>query len=69
MNTAILNHLNENSLLVNAQMRFRRNRSTTGRCLGLVDESYSANDDGLALVAVFFDLAKAFNMVNYVILF
>lgn len=68
INDELLRFFESNSLYSNYQFGFRRARSTKDCCLGLVDEINTAFNDNLSLLAVFVDLAKAFNTINHSIL-
>lgn len=68
INEEIMAYLESNNLLADAQMGFRKGRSTIDGRFGLVDEIYRANNASHYLVAVFVDLTKAFNTVNHHIL-
>lgn len=68
LNERLVDHLETHGLLTDKQYGFRRGYSTTDCCLGLVDEIHKAMNSSFALLAVFVDLAKAFNTVCHPIL-
>ena len=64
----LVNHLEVNSLLVENQGGFRSNHSTTSSVAALTDDIFSGINCQKVTVAIFADLAKAFNTVNHKIL-
>ena len=63
----IINYLNDFNVLCDNQHGFRKNRSLA--LFDLCDKSSSAFDRREHAIGVFLDLSKAFDTVNYVILF
>lgn len=64
----ILQHMEDEGLLINEQMGFRGGQSTVESCFGLVDGISQATNLGKVAIAVFIDPAKAFNTVSHPLL-
>ena len=64
----ISNHLEANDLLTKFQVGFRKGYSTTSSIVSLTNDIFKGINNQKVTVAVFVDLAKAFNTVNHVIL-
>ena len=60
--------IDKNNILNNCQFGFRRNLSTTDAVLQVVDDCIDSIDKNKYVIAVFLDLAKAFDTVNHEIL-
>ena len=60
--------IDKNNILTDSQFGFRRNLSTTDAVLEVVDNCVNAIDRNEYVIAVFLDLAKAFDTVNHKIL-
>ena len=64
----ISNHLEANDLLTKFQTGFRKAYSITSSIASLTNDIFEGINNQRFTVAVFVDLAKAFNTVNHVIL-
>ena len=64
----ISNHLEANDLLTKFQAGFRKGYSTTSSIVSLTNDIFEGINNQKVTVAVFVDLAKAFNTINHVIL-
>lgn len=64
----IMSFLDQNKILSKRQFGFRRKVSTKSAIAELVAFVYSALDNSVSSVAVFIDLAKAFDTLNHRIL-
>ncbi|MCU7844861.1 MAG: endonuclease/exonuclease/phosphatase family protein [Candidatus Thiodiazotropha sp. (ex Monitilora ramsayi)] len=61
--TRLATYIDKNNLLANTQSGFRKNRSTLDQLVRLESEIKVAQKKGKALVAVFLDLEKAFDLM------
>jgi hypothetical protein len=68
MQTRLLEHLNENSILFKEQYGFRMNLKTDNAIYHLTNEILNALNNNLSIVGVFCDLEKAFDCINHKIL-
>lgn len=68
LNRFLINFMEENNLFTDKQMGFRRGRSTLEGCFSIVKDILDAANNGSFSMAVYIDLAKAFNTVNHLIL-
>ena len=64
----ISNHLEANDLLTKFQAGFRKGYSTTSSIVSITNDIFEGINNQKVTMAVFVDLAKAFNTVNHVIL-
>ena len=65
----LYNYVEKQKILTKHQYGFRRNRSTEHAILELTDKISNAMDEGKYTMGVFLDLSKAFDTVNFEILF
>jgi hypothetical protein len=65
----IMSFINKNQLLYDYQFGFRKNRSTSMALIKLLDNITNALDNGECVLGVFLDFSKAFDTVNFKILF
>ncbi|CAH2236938.1 jg23386 [Pararge aegeria aegeria] len=68
INKQLVKYLESNNLLANNQYGFRKQRSATDAVFDLVDGVVRHIDDGEKCLAIFLDLAKAFDTVSIPIL-
>jgi hypothetical protein len=64
----IYSYFNQHKILSNSQYGFREEHSTEHALFEIVDRVSSALDGGLSPIAIFLDLSKAFDTINYDIL-
>lgn len=64
MNNCLKKYLEDNNILSNEQYGFRNNRSTNDAVFELTNHIVQAMDKGKKSVAIFLDLAKAFDTVS-----
>lgn len=65
----ILSFIENNSILAGNQYGFRPKKSTADALTSLTDSIYKALDESRPCMAIFLDLAKAFDTVNHELLF
>jgi hypothetical protein len=65
MQTRLVEHLNDNNILVKEQYGFRSNLKTDNAIYHLTNEILNALNNNLSLGGVFCDLEKAFDCVNH----
>ena len=65
MQTRLLEHLNDNNILVKEQYGFRINQKTDNAVYYLTNEILNALNNNLFVGGVFCDLEKAFDCVNH----
>lgn len=68
INQYLITFMTEQNLFAPQQMGFRKDYSTTECCFTLVKDILDATNEGLISIAIYIDLAKAFNTVNHSIL-
>ena len=68
VSTQLMEHLESNSLLSNAQHGFRPKLSTETALLKVTDSLYTNIDDNLVSLVILWDLSKAFDSVSHNIL-
>ena len=66
MHNRLLGHLNDNNIVVEEQFWFRKTLTTDKAPYGLINEI--ALNDKLIVGGIFYDLTKAFNCVNHILL-
>ena len=64
----LMSYLNKNKILSPAQFGFRQGRSTKNALIKFISKIQNSIDTGQKSAAVFLDLKKAFDTVNYTIL-
>ena len=60
----LVNHFEQHNLFFNNQYGFRRNKSTTGALLKLIEVVVDGMERGNIVGADFYDLTKAFDCVS-----
>lgn len=68
INQFIIDFMTDNDRFAKQQMGFRKDCSTIEGCFNLIKDILDALNEGLISMAVYIDLAKAFNTVNHAIL-
>lgn len=68
VNNQILNYLETNNLLTPSQYGFRKNKSTRDAIVEFTNDSLMALNDGMCVLGVFIDFAKAFDTIDHTIL-
>ena len=68
MYTRLYNYLQENTILYSKQLGFQTGHSTDYAMIQLVEQIYENSEQNKYTLGVFFNLAKAFDMVDHKIL-
>lgn len=68
INQYLVDFMSTNDLFAKQQMGFRKDHSTMEGCFNLTKDILDAVNEGLTSMAIYIDLAKAFNTVNHTIL-
>ena len=68
ISSKITKHLEDTNYFADQQYGFRQNRSTTQALSTLLDELFSAMNEGEVAITIFFDFKKAFDTVDHDIL-
>jgi len=68
MYSRLIIFLNKNNILTEVQNGFREQKSTTTAIQSFIERIQEALDDGLQASGIFFDLTKAYDVLNHKVL-